>query len=76
MLKEHDTVALTRDLPGQGLAAGDIGAIVHVYPDGLAFEVEFISLTGKTIAVETLPVEAVRAVGDLEIAHVRQVAAE
>ena len=76
MPKEHDTVALTRDLPEQGLAAGDLGAIVHVYPDGMAFEVEFVSLTGKTIAVATLPVDAVRPVRDREIAHVRQVAAE
>ena len=74
MPREHDTVALTRDLPEEGLATGDIGAIVHVYPDGLAFEVEFVSLTGKTIAVATLPVDAVRPVRDGEIAHVRQAA--
>jgi Domain of unknown function (DUF4926) len=76
MPREHDTVALTRDLPQQGLAAGDIGVIVHVYSDGLAYEVEFVTLTGRTIAVETLPIDAVRAVRDEEIAHVRQVAAE
>jgi hypothetical protein len=75
MLKEHDTVALTRDLPELGLAAGDVGAIVHVYPDGAAFEIEFVTLTGKTIAVETLPIGAVRAVADCEIAHVRHMVA-
>jgi hypothetical protein len=74
MLKEHDTVVLTRDLPAVGLAAGDLGAIVHIYPDGHALEVEFIGLTGETIAVETLPIDAVRPVQAREIAHVRAVA--
>jgi hypothetical protein len=30
---EHDIVVLTRDLPEYGLTAGDVGAVVHVYPD-------------------------------------------
>ncbi len=76
MFKEHDTVALSSDLPADGLAAGDVGAIVHVYPNGLAIEVEFVTLTGKTIAVATLPVDAVRPVNEGEIAHVRQMAAK
>ena len=74
MLKEHDTVVLLRDLPASGLAAGDLGAIVHLYPDGKALEVEFVGLAGDTISVETLPIEAVRAVQAREIAHVRAVA--
>ena len=74
MLKELDTVVLTRDLPQIGLAAGDIGAIVHAYPDGKAFEVEFVGLTGDTIAVETLLADAIRPVRPREIAHVRAVA--
>ncbi len=74
MLKAHDTVALTRDIPEQGLKAGDLGAIVHVYTDGQAFEVEFVSLTGQTLALATLPTDAIRQVRDREIAHVRQVA--
>ena len=74
MLKAHDTVALTRDIPEQGLKAGDLGAIVHEYADGQAFEVEFVSLTGQTLALATLPMDAIRQVRDREIAHVRQVA--
>ena len=74
MIKEHDTVALTRDLPQDGLVEGDLGAVVHVYGDGKAFEVEFIALTGVTLAVLTLAADAVRAVTEREIAHVRQVA--
>ena len=74
MLKEHDTVALARDEPSQGLKAGDIGAIVHVYKDNSAYEVEFVSLRGKTLALLTLPPDAVRAIADREIAHARAVA--
>lgn len=76
MLRDHDIVALTRDLPENGLAIGDLGTIVHVYRDGAAFEVEFVSLTGRTIALATLLVEDVRPVDENEIAHVRRVAAE
>ena len=41
MLKEHDVVALTDDLPAKDLRRGDVGAIVHCYTDGDSFEVEF-----------------------------------
>jgi hypothetical protein len=30
MIKEHDCVALTSDIPAQGLQAGDVGTVVHV----------------------------------------------
>jgi hypothetical protein len=76
MLREHDIVALTRDLPEKGLATGDIVTIVHVYGDGKAFEVEFVSFSGRTFALETLPVDAVRPVDENDVAHVRRVAAE
>lgn len=74
MIKELDTVALTRDLPENGLVAGDLGAIVTVYEEGLAYEVEFVALDGKTLALLTLPADAVRPIKEREIAHVRQVA--
>ena len=74
MIKELDTVALTRDLAAHGLKAGDLGAVVMVYADGKAFEVEFVSLTGETIALLTLDADAVRPMRRREIAHVREVA--
>jgi len=40
--KELDTVVLDRDLPEKGLRAGDLGAVVHVYPTW-GIEVEFVS---------------------------------
>ena len=74
MPQELDRVALTRDVPESGLTAGDLGAVVQVYADGDAFEVEFVGLTGETVAVVTLPTDAVRAVERGEIAHARKVA--
>ena len=74
MIKEHDRVALDRDLPEQGLARGDLGTVVHVYADGKAYEVEFMTLTGETIDVVTLEAGDVRPVRDREIAHARGVA--
>lgn len=73
-MKEHDTVALARDEPQQGLKAGDIGAIVHIYKDAQAYEVEFVSLRGKTLAILTLPADAVRPIAEREIASARAVA--
>jgi hypothetical protein len=74
MIKELDVIALTRDVPEHGLVAGDVGAVVMVYNDGEAFEVEFVALDGKTIAIVTLDADAVRPIREREIAHVRQVA--
>jgi hypothetical protein len=51
MLKEHDRVVLTCDLPGEGLEAGDVGTVVHVHRQGEAFEVEFMTLEGDTVVV-------------------------
>ena len=73
MINELETVALTRDLPQHGLLKDDLGAVVVVY-DQRAYEVEFVALDGKTIALVTLPQDAVRAVRAREIAHVREVA--
>jgi Domain of unknown function (DUF4926) len=51
--KPLDTVVLVRDFPKEGLRAGDLGAVVEVYPpDGI--EVEFITASGRTTALLTL----------------------
>jgi hypothetical protein len=73
-IKEHDRVVLTADLPGEKLASGDVGTVVHVYRDGEAFEIEFVSLDGETVAVVTLERAHVRPVARREITHARQVA--
>jgi uncharacterized protein DUF4926 len=74
MIQEHDRVVLTAPLPEEGLEPGDIGSVVHVYPRREAYEVEFVTLTGKTAAVVTVPAEQVRPVGSTEIPHVRELA--
>ncbi len=74
MINELDVVALTKDLPSEGLNQGDVGTVAHVHGKGDAFEVEFVALDGETIALLTLPADAVRAVRPREIAHVREVA--
>ncbi len=74
MIQEIDTVLLTRDIPAEGLRKGDLGAVVLVHENGAAYEVEFVTLDGETLAVVTLPAEAVRATTGREIAHVREVA--
>jgi hypothetical protein len=53
VIKELDSVVLTRDFPEHGLIAGDVGCAVHVHSDS-AFEVEFVAADGKTIALLTL----------------------
>lgn len=74
MIRELDTVVLTRDLEEHGLRQGDVGAVVHCYPDGATYEVEFVSAEGATIALRTLRREDVRPVGGREILHVRELA--
>lgn len=54
----YQDVILTVDLPEQGLCAGDVGTVVerHAVPgkeDG--YSVEFFDMTGRTVAVVTLP---------------------
>ncbi len=72
MIHEHDRVVLTASLPEEGFEAGDIGAVVHVYPRREAYEVEFVTLTGETAAVVTVPAEQVRPVASTEIPHARE----
>lgn len=75
MIQEHDTVVLVRDLPVLGLEQGDVGAVVHIYGDQVAVEVEFVSGAGMTIGVETLELKDVRPLARDEILHVRVIAA-
>jgi len=75
MIKEHDRVVLKADVPAERLEAGDVGTVVHIYPDGKAYEVEFVSLEGRTLAVVTLEAAQVRTVSDREITHAREVSA-
>jgi hypothetical protein len=74
MIKEHERVVLRNALPAEGLEAGDVGTVVHLYRDGLAYEVEFTTLAGSTAAVVTVEAAQVRHVGKREITHAREMA--
>ena len=74
-IAEHAVVVLTRALPENGLQPGDVGTVVHVYADGKAYEVEFVTGSGQTLAVETLEPAAVRTLGSSDILHTRSVSA-
>lgn len=69
-MKPHETVVLRRSLPDVGLEEGDVGAIVHRHAED-AFEVEFVSGEGATVAVLTLTSEDVRPVSAGDMLHVR-----
>ena len=70
MYRVLDTVVLNRDLSDQGLRRGDLGAIVEVYePDGV--EVEFVTASGRTVALVTLTARDIRPVADDDLVSVR-----
>ncbi|OGG52218.1 MAG: DUF4926 domain-containing protein [Candidatus Handelsmanbacteria bacterium RIFCSPLOWO2_12_FULL_64_10] len=72
MIKEHDSIVLLQDLPDDGLKAGDIGTVVHVHKGGAGYEVEFMTLTGETVAVVTLLPSQLRPIARGDLAHVRE----
>lgn len=74
MIKEHERVVLTTAVPAESLEPGDVGTVVHVYRDGLAYEVEFTTLDGNTAAVVTVEISQIRPIGKREITHARALA--
>ncbi|MBI4082677.1 MAG: DUF4926 domain-containing protein [Candidatus Lambdaproteobacteria bacterium] len=71
MIREHDTVVLACDVPDERLKEGDVGTVVHVYRNDAAYEVEFMTLDGQTVAIVTLEKHQVRPVGRDDIHHAR-----
>ena len=81
MINEFDRVILMGDIPSKKLKKGDIGTVVMIYPKvnltssaNSGVEVEFFTLDGNTLAVETLLPNQIRPVKTNEVAHVREVA--
>lgn len=72
MIAEHSMVALNDDRTADGLHAGDVGAVVHVYGDGKAYEVEFVDGSGTTVALLTLDAADVRPIEAGELLHTRR----
>lgn len=63
---------MTAKLPGEGLLAGDVGTVVHIHKGGAAYEVEFITLTGRTVAVATVEASQLCPVSRQDLNHVRE----
>jgi hypothetical protein len=61
--EHYQDIVLLHDLPEEGLRAGDVGTVVerHDVP-GLepGYSVEFFDMLGNTVAVVTLPGNALR----------------
>ena len=74
MIEEHSNAILNKDLLNDGLHRGDVGVVVHIHPGGEAYEVEFLTMGGATVAVRTLRAENVKAVDMQMIPHVREMA--
>jgi hypothetical protein len=74
MFQELETVVLAHDVAEFGLREGDLGAVVHRASAGQAYEVEFVTGEGRTIAVLTLAADEIRAISPGEILHVRDLA--
>ena len=72
MIKEHDRIVLKAGIPAEGLEAGDVGTVVHIYADAAAYEVEFTTLDGDTAAVVTVEAVQARPVHKREITHARE----
>ena len=60
----YSRAILCRDVPEAGLRRGDVGTVVEIYSDTsgdiIGYELELFSAAGKTIAVESVPADAVR----------------
>jgi len=65
-----DTVVLKKDMPAQGLRAGDVGAVVEKY-GSKGIEVEFVTGAGRTQALVTLELGDVREFGASDLLSAR-----
>ena len=72
MITEQALVVLTEDIPAFGFEAGDVGVVVHIHRDSKAYEIEFLSLDGNTLSVQTLEARQVREARNRDIPHVRE----
>ncbi len=59
----YSEVVLQRDVPEEGLFAGDIGVVVERHDVAgyeAGYSVEFFDMLGNTVSVATLPTSALR----------------
>lgn len=74
-IQEHERAVLTRDLPEKGFEAGDVGTVVSIHEDGAGgvagYTLEFFGLAGETLAIVTVPAEAVGEIREGQVVHAR-----
>ena len=75
-LELYNDAILTVDLPADRLRAGDVGTIVerHQVPGvvEVGYSVEFFDMTGRTVAVVTVPASHLRAPNSADLPSVRE----
>ena len=76
MFNEHDVIALTADISEDGLETGDVGTIVHVFPRGDAFVVEFMDSDGRTVAITDVLASQMRLASPEDTKHARKLTAK
>jgi hypothetical protein len=78
MIEAFKDVVLLHDVPEEGLRAGDVGVVVEVFRgrEGVTpgYMVEFMTLTGETVAVVDVTADAVRPVSAKDMPQVREIA--
>ena len=72
MIRELDRVVLTTNLRKHGLKRGDVGTVVLEH-GSRGYEVEFMTLDGRTVAVVSVTARQVRRITRGEIAHARRI---
>ena len=64
ILEPFARIVIAQDLPQEGLRRGDVATIVEEHRDAsgrvIGFEVELFSANGETLAVASVPADAVR----------------
>jgi hypothetical protein len=73
----YTDVALARDLPELGLRRGDLVELVdhHLAPDGEeGYSIEVFNAVGQTIAVSSVPANALEPLREYEVLSVRPLA--
>ena len=77
MIEELSSIVLLVDIPEHHLRAGDVGAVVDVHTRGLpgaGYSVEFLTMSGATVAVLELEAAQIRPTRATDIIHVRELA--
>jgi Domain of unknown function (DUF4926) len=77
-LELYKDAILTVDIPSDGLRAGDVGTVVerHQAPgvSETGYSVEFFDMTGRTVAVVTIPATSLRTPTSADLPAVRPAA--